>query len=830
MQTDILNKINPTISQKQIENSRIVFSTELFACFLWLICTVFLVHYLHIESNKGFDRAAVIIGIGFFLHSLISIRYKKIFFLLLTLFLEYYLLGFKIGTGVTLLLLIFTGLTYIKKAIIRNYLVLIVTVICVLAYSKIIFIPFLKPVLLFAAPLLMLRYIYFLYELNYFKNPPVFIDRLCYFYLLPNVCFPLFPVVDPKDYLSCYYTVPFTESLKNALVNCTKGIIHLLIYRLVYLYLSPSPYEIESFGDYLQFIFSSYSFIFRLSGLFFIAIGFLQLFGFKFPLVFDHFYFAQGFTDLWRRINLYWRTFMMRVFYYPLVFRLKKFNTRIVLFYSTLVMFAVTWFLHSWQWYWIKGSFYLYPADMLFWGILGIVISFKAVYSFSSQVKNSIYHKLFSNHFYIAAKIVFVFAVISFLWSLWTSSSLTEFRYLTGFAFQGTTTDYLLFFLVILFIMLIAGFIRYFHFRNNLFSIFFKEISAYSGLFFCILLILSLQLAENSKYSEETRDFLNLHLNRKDKSMIERGYYEQLLNNDDKSIELVNIGSKLIKWDLDNKAYKKTNNELLKEFIPGFKTYFKGDSLSTNSMGLRDKEYNEKKDSCTIRMAFLGGSYVMGSGVSNSSNFAAITEDQLNADKKNNSIEILNYGAGGYHLIQCVYLCEHKIEGKDLDYLFYFVHSSDRMRCIDNFVTIIRKNVSITFPFLNEMITKTGINRNMCNLEIYNRLKPHADEIFEWGFRMIAEKCKKNGIKAVIVYLPTQANLRKDRDKLFLLTMAKNNNFHLIDLDNVYEGNNPEDIQLSSWDTHPNRQGHSLIAKKLLSAMKKDKEYFNFKK
>ena len=33
---------------------------------------------------------------------------------------------------------------------------------------------------------------------------------------------------------------------------------------------------------------------------------------------------ASSFTDFWRRINIYWKDFMLKVFYYPAVFRLKK--------------------------------------------------------------------------------------------------------------------------------------------------------------------------------------------------------------------------------------------------------------------------------------------------------------------------------------------------------------------------------------------------------------------------------------------------------------------------------------------------------------------------
>ena len=32
----------------------------------------------------------------------------------------------------------------------------------------------------------------------------------------------------------------------------------------------------------------------------------------------------SSFTDFWRRINIYWKDFMMKVFYYPAFFRLRR--------------------------------------------------------------------------------------------------------------------------------------------------------------------------------------------------------------------------------------------------------------------------------------------------------------------------------------------------------------------------------------------------------------------------------------------------------------------------------------------------------------------------
>ena len=47
----------------------------------------------------------------------------------------------------------------------------------------------------------------------------------------------------------------------------------------------------------------------------------LHLFGFNLPETHHLYFLASSFTDFWRRINIYWKDFMMKVFYYPVVLR-----------------------------------------------------------------------------------------------------------------------------------------------------------------------------------------------------------------------------------------------------------------------------------------------------------------------------------------------------------------------------------------------------------------------------------------------------------------------------------------------------------------------------
>ncbi len=80
-------------------------------------------------------------------------------------------------------------------------------------------------------------------------------------------------------------------------------------------------HDLASLACYLV---CNYLLYLQVSGQFHIACGMLHLFGFQLPETHHHYLLATGFTDYWRRINIYWKDFMVRLFFNPVVFRLKR--------------------------------------------------------------------------------------------------------------------------------------------------------------------------------------------------------------------------------------------------------------------------------------------------------------------------------------------------------------------------------------------------------------------------------------------------------------------------------------------------------------------------
>ncbi|MEZ5302787.1 MAG: hypothetical protein R3F11_19445 [Verrucomicrobiales bacterium] len=62
-----------------------------------------------------------------------------------------------------------------------------------------------------------------------------------------------------------------------------RGVIHLILYRAVYMYLVPVPEDITGLSGVLAFMLAAYLLYLRVSGLFHFIVGSLCLFGFNLP-------------------------------------------------------------------------------------------------------------------------------------------------------------------------------------------------------------------------------------------------------------------------------------------------------------------------------------------------------------------------------------------------------------------------------------------------------------------------------------------------------------------------------------------------------------------
>ena len=399
--------------------------------FLGLLLLVFKVFRIEERAYQGraFQTLATLAFLAFPVHYLTPYRFKKPVFLAISLVGLFLVFGALLAGIVLAFAAVLIGVCFLPiRWSARAAIVVAIAVACTIARPGLANAVVPDSVWAIVASIFMFRMMIYLYELKHASKPEGLVDTLSYFFLLPNYCFMLFPVVDYRTMQRGYFAQDVHTVQDRGLEMMLRGTIHLLCYRLIYHdYLIPASkvHDPASLGVYLV---CNYLIYLQVSGQFHMAAGMLHLFGFQLPQTHHHYLLATSFTDYWRRINIYWKDFMVRLFFNPVVFRLKRWPQPLALALATSIVFLATWLLHGYQSYWLRGSWGFSVTDALFWGILGALVlvnvQLDARRSRSRPANDRVAGS--SRHLAISSlKVVGTFATVTVLWSLWCSPSLS---------------------------------------------------------------------------------------------------------------------------------------------------------------------------------------------------------------------------------------------------------------------------------------------------------------------------------------------------------------------------------------------------------------------
>jgi alginate O-acetyltransferase complex protein AlgI len=392
---------------------------------LALLLVLFKIYKL--EQPAFFLLACVVFG-GFAVSYWLPFRFKETFLILLSLAGAYVLLSPLVAT---LLIAVGFGLFGIVRLGIafrwRLLAILVLLAICIYfrATSQSKFLEGVWPVL---GAMFMFRMIIYLYDVRYMTTPPALKDYLSYFFLLPNYYFLLFPVVDFQTLRKGFYKRDIHTVAQQGVWWIFRGTTHLLLYRVIYQWqsrLSPPTVSVPlSVGAK---IICSYLLYLRVSGQFHIIAGMLCLFGYDLPATMRLYFLARGINDLWRRNNIYWKDFMVKVVYYPAYFKLRKMGALQAELLGTMLVIFVTWFLHAYQFFWLRGQFRVTANDSLFWAILGSMMLVNVWFEFKHRKSLPVagWRGRVGNGLQIAA----TFSIMAVLWSMWSANSIPDWLY-----------------------------------------------------------------------------------------------------------------------------------------------------------------------------------------------------------------------------------------------------------------------------------------------------------------------------------------------------------------------------------------------------------------
>jgi hypothetical protein len=393
---------------------------------LALLVSVFAVY--HLEGRAFFILAALTLA-TVPVHYWLPYRWKQPFFLAASLLGLGLVFGPRVAVVVSILAAALIGVCYLPISWkLRAGLIAIAGLNMACARGNVLPLPVPDLVWPVLASMCMFRMILFLYELKHAKGREPVGDVFSYFFLLPNYAFLHFPVVDYRTLRRGYFACDIHSTQRAGLKMMLRGTIHLLLYRLIYHRLLVSPEDVHDLASLASFLACNYLLYLRVSGQFHMACGILHLFGYQLPETHHHYLLATSFTDYWRRINIYWKDFMVRVVFHPLMFRWKKWPQPRALALATASVFVVTWALHAYQSFWLRGRWGFSLTDALFWGILGLLVIVNV--QRDAQTSRARRERLAAGGTRAVAlrafKTVGTFVTICLLWSLWSSPSLAQ--------------------------------------------------------------------------------------------------------------------------------------------------------------------------------------------------------------------------------------------------------------------------------------------------------------------------------------------------------------------------------------------------------------------
>jgi hypothetical protein len=797
---------------------------------------------------------------GFVVHALLPLRYRLPFFIGLSATAVLTAFGFTAGAQLMVCGLALIGISKLPVAWwTRVALLAVLGAVFAAARTGALALPVSAAVWPILGSMFMFRIIIYMYDIKHDKKLATWSGALSYFFLLPNPIFPFFPVVDYKTFRRSHYDVEASSIYQKGMSWLVRGVVQLILYRFVYYYLTIAPEDVQSSAQLVRFIVSNYGLYLRVSGTFHVIVGMLCLFGFNLPLSNNMYFLASSFTDYWRRVNIYWKDFMLKVFYYPSYFWLRKFGPTTALVLATVVVFVATTILHSYQWFWLRGDWYMSPMDIVFWSVLGVLVIANVVRESKKGRKRTLGGSswTFKESATRVGRTLVTFAIISTLWSLWSAPSVQEWLGMWSVWNVGAplTGPIALAVAAGIALVLIGDYMR----ANTGVGRRIAEWqskglltgSPYSVLAILVLLLVvgdhRVRAQVNSTALLVVEDLQQERLSRADQGTLERGYYENLFSAQQNNQELAarqNATANSWKSLWQTEAVRNTNDLRRLEMLPNVNMLYKGQPFTTNSFGMRDRARTLLPAAGTYRFAILGASTTMGSGVKDNESYPILVEDQFAANASGPRVELVNFAVESYNAIEQVSVVDKLVGRFQPHGLIYIAHETEYEKTMGILSNDVESKVDLEYDELRNIVKASGLEPGMPRTMALRKLGPYSDAVVGWAYKRIAEQSRAKGILPVWVFVPMPVpgtgpcppgsaqlfcfgNLARagaaadasDPRVARLFALAREAGFVIVDLSNVYGDTDLMSLWIAPNDGHPNAAGHKIIADGLYNAL-----------
>jgi hypothetical protein len=787
---------------------------------------------------------AVLAWLGFAIHHWLPDRLRLPFFATLSLASIPVAVGLGLGTAVIVAGLLLIALCHAPWPFKARILLLLWAggILLVLRPS-----PF-GPLVVLLASMFMFRIIIYLYDLKHRSAPFSLARALAYFFMLPNACFPLFPTVDYKTFCASHDNGDLFAIYQRGLRWMLRGSVHLFLYRLLYLFVQADGMEVRDLAGVASFMATTYLLYLRVSGSFHLIVGMLHLFGFNLPETHHLYLLSSSFLDLWRRINIYWKDFIQKVFFNPAYFRLRRFGATWALVLATLYAFFFTWMLHSYQMAWLRGTFALTWQDAVFWWTLAGLVLVNALWEMKRGRKRALgqAQRTWRSELGRALRTIGVFLTMCVLWTVWNCRSVDELASLASAARVATVESVLAIVAALgglgLAAILFGRSVAQQAVKPSPSRAFGPAACWREGMVViagaCVLLFMAvapLLPGLGDTVASELLTSLRFHgLNERDLLGLTRGYYEEL-SVTDHDLDFHNATQAGSSFPVRH-LFRPTHDFMLGEAIPGASIGWYGKTCSFNARGIRGPAYATAKSPGVFRIAIVGSSVEFGRGVGDDETLDRLLELRLNHEDVNDHIrrfEVWNFSLEAHGTLQKLLQVDKALAFKP-DLIMYWTARIDAGRTADTLAQVLKRGYEIPAPLqtaIHSAVDKSQVDSSMSQADIENRLRPHMGELIREVFQQFADNCHVHAVRGCIVYRPDVMEMMRlpSARRRELLESARDSGLPVLDLSAAFRGVHDRDSLMivprkspgfhankgEGMDEHPNAQGHQLLADEL---------------
>ena len=244
-----------------------------------------------------------------------------------------------------------------------------------------------------------------------------------------------------------------------------------------------------------------------------------------------------------------------------------------------------------------------------------------------------------------------------------------------------------------------------------------------------------------------------------------------------------------------------------------------GVPFRTNAHGMRDEPAALEKAEGTYRIAVIGDSFTMGTGVAIEDVWHTKLEGML-AEHLDRPVECLNFGVGGYSLLDYAATCERVVDAFGPDEVIVGLCFNDQFARGDDragrYVAPSRVPGMLRLHWLSALRTRVhfwsaGRSEPVGRDGTYAERREHVTA----NFARLARHCEERSRPLLLVYLNFERTKTSGIAAKLFTDAAQELGIDCVDLTERIGRHAPDDLRLRVDDPHPSKLTHNLFARAL---------------